>query len=56
MPYIKNDDLKQIMNFFFRSGCNTGYGVDHEEDIPKQEDESFEKIYEDFLKNTKRFG
>lgn len=45
MPYIKNDELKELLHNFFIAGCNAGYGVEHTEDVLGQEDSAFEEYY-----------
>ncbi|MBE7896149.1 hypothetical protein G7L40_20400 [Paenibacillus polymyxa] len=51
MPYIKKDDFRQLCCYFFRQGCNAGYGIDVSENLWEQEEEAFRSIYEDYLLN-----
>ncbi|GMX64475.1 hypothetical protein Elgi_37440 [Paenibacillus elgii] len=51
MPYIKKDDLRHMMHYFFIQGCNVGYGVDHEEDVLEQENEAFERVYDNYMRD-----
>ncbi|MFC6455873.1 hypothetical protein [Paenibacillus vulneris] len=54
MPYIKQDELKKLLNNFFRAGCIAGYGVDHEADMEQQENEAFEEYYKQIIFDRKQ--
>lgn len=56
MPYVKNEELKRMLHYFFVQGCNAGYGIDVGESLIKQEEEAFKMIYEDYYKKTERKG
>lgn len=49
MPYIKKDDFKDLCYYFFRQGCNAGYGIDVSETLWEQEEEAFRPIYQEYL-------
>lgn len=56
MPYIKKDDLKEMLHYFFVQGCNAGYGIDAEISLIDQEEEAFILIYEEYFDHIKKKG
>ncbi|RPK31781.1 hypothetical protein [Paenibacillus xylanexedens] len=53
MPYIKRDELKNMLYYFFAQGCNAGYGIDVGETLWKQEEAAFKPIYEEYMVTLK---
>lgn len=45
MPYIKKQDLEQLLKAYYMAGCVTGYGFDHELSINEQEEQAFDEYY-----------
>lgn len=56
MPYLRNDEMEELLFYFFSQGCNWGYGIDHASettDVLMQEKEGFEEIYKAYMSKNK---
>ncbi|PZT57395.1 hypothetical protein [Paenibacillus silvae] len=56
MSYIKKDELKRMLHYFFVQGCNAGYGIDVGESLIQQEEEAFNMIYDEYTETLKERG
>lgn len=56
MPYIKNDDLKNLLRSVFNYGFNSALAMDHEENTPEfQKSIDFEKWYSEIEGSIKNY-